>query len=81
MTNINPFAFFLGLFLGGNKQKKIDFEKVDILHVENILTAAKYAQNEKAYDWEDPGFVKKMNEINRRYKNSNPSTSIHILNI
>ena len=75
MTSMNPFAFLLGYFLGGdsNSSKTIDYEKIDIKHVENILFQARYFQDKKLYNWIAPEIEKKVQNLEKRFANSHPS--------
>lgn len=77
MTNINPFAFLLGYFLGGdsNTNRTINYEKIDIKYLEDILFQARYAQDKKSFNWIAPEIEKKMSSLEKRFANSHPSVS------
>lgn len=77
MTSMNPFAFLLGYFLGGdsNTNRDINYEKIDIKNVENILFQARYFQDKKLYNWIAPEIEKNMHNLEKRFANSHPSVS------
>ena len=77
MTNMNPFAFLLGYFLGEytNTNKTINYEKIDIKYLEDILFQARYFQNKNLYNWTAPDIEKKMHNLEKRFANFHPSVS------
>ena len=77
MTNMNPFAFLLGYFFGEytNTNRTINYEKIDLKYLEEILFQARYAQDKKSYNWIAPEIEKKIHNLKKRFTNSHPSVS------
>lgn len=71
---INPFAFLVGMLIGGSD--KVDVKSVDIPYLEDILKSAKHAQRPKWYNWTEarkmvPEFKK---ELASEFPNASEST-------
>jgi len=76
MNRVNPLAFLLGYFLGENtKPQEIDYNKVNIEELEDILKEARFAQNPEQYNWTKPENKAKIDKVFEKYTKSNPSNT------